>query len=215
MSTRRRFLENSFLTAGAVIAGSCHSKASTTPTGSAVTKPIVISTWDFGKAANAVAWQHLKNGKRAVDAVEQGVQVPEADPTNQSVGYGGLPDRDGFVTLDACIMDEFYNCGSVMCLQNIMHPIAVARLVMEKTPHVVLVGDGALKFALENGFKKENLFTAESEKAYEEWLKTSKYEPVMNIENKLYQKDQDPMPGGPNNHDTIGMVALDANGNMG
>jgi N4-(beta-N-acetylglucosaminyl)-L-asparaginase len=215
MSTRRRFLENSILTAGAVIAGSCQSKAASASAVTAVKKPIVISTWDFGKAANAVAWEHLKNGKRAVDAVEQGVQVPEADPTNQSVGYGGLPDRDGFVTLDACIMDEFYNCGSVMYLQNIMHPIAVARLVMEKTPHVVLVGDGALQFAMANGFKKENLFTPESEKAYKEWLKTSKYEPVMNVENKLYNKEKDPMPGGPNNHDTIGMVALDANGNMG
>lgn len=198
-----------------MIAGTPQTFARSATEAPAAVKPIVISTWDFGRAANAVAWQHLKQGKRAVDAVEQGVQVPEADPSNQSVGYGGLPDRDGHVTLDACIMDEFYNCGSVMCLENIMHPISVARLVMEKTPHVVLVGEGALQFALANGFKKEDLFTAESRKAYQEWLKTSKYEPVMNIENKLYKKENDPMPGGPNNHDTIGMVALDAKGNMG
>lgn len=215
MSTRRRFLENSVLSAGAMIAGAPQTFAKPSASATAAVKPIVISTWDFGKAANAVAWEYLRQGKRAVDAVEQGVQVPEADPTNMSVGYGGLPDRDGHVTLDACIMDEFYNCGSVMCLENIIHPIAVARLVMEKTPHVVLVGEGAQQFALANGFKKESLFTPESEKAYKEWLKTSKYEPVMNIENKMYNKENDPMPGGPNNHDTIGMIALDANGNMG
>src|SRR5688572_24159679 len=111
--------------------------------------PIVISTWDFGIAANAAAWEVLRNNGRALDAVEKGVHVPEADVKNQSVGYGGLPDRDGKVTLDACIMDEFGNCGSVAALQHIMHPISVARKVMEKTPHVMLVGDGALQFALE------------------------------------------------------------------
>jgi N4-(beta-N-acetylglucosaminyl)-L-asparaginase len=185
--------------------------------------PIVISTWDFGKAANVEAWKVLAGGGRAVDAVENGVKVPEADPTNQSVGYGGLPDRDGRVTLDACIMDDKGGCGSVMCLEYIMHPISVARLVMEKTPHVVLVGDGALQFALAQGFKKENLLTPESEKAWREWLKQAKYEPVINVENKLYKKKQSPpaafqygtMPGGLLNHDTIGMIALDAAGNVG
>ncbi len=176
--------------------------------------PIVISTWDFGKAANAAAWEILSKKGKALDAVEVGVKVPEADPTNQSVGLGGLPDRDGHVTLDACIMDEKYNCGSVMCLEHIVHAISVARMVMERTPHVVLVGDGALQFALANGFKKENLLTPESKKAWEQWLKTSKYQPVINIENKNYHKKHDEMPGGPNNHDTIGMIAMDANGDM-
>jgi N4-(beta-N-acetylglucosaminyl)-L-asparaginase len=111
-------------------------------------------------------------------------------------------------------MDDKYNCGSVMFLQNIMHPISVARMVMEKTPHIVLAGDGALQFALANGFKKENLLTPKSEKAWKEWLKTSRYEPQMNIENKLYNKETDPMPGGKDNHDTIGMVAMDDNGNL-
>jgi N4-(beta-N-acetylglucosaminyl)-L-asparaginase len=157
----------------------------------------------------------LGKGGRALDAVEAGVKIPEADPNNQSVGYGGLPDRDGHVTLDACIMDELYNCGSVMCLEHIMHPISVARLVMEKTPHVVLVGDGALQFALANGFEKINLLTPESEKAWKEWLKTSKYEPIINIENKLHKTaNEGNMPGGPNNHDTIGMIAMDASGNF-
>jgi len=168
-------------------------------------KPIVISTWDFGVAANKAAWEVLSKGGRALDAVEKGVHVPEADPDNHSVGYGGFPDRDGKVTLDACIMDESGNCGSVAGLEHIMHPISVARMVMEKTPHVFLVGDGALQFALENGFKKENLLTKSSEKAWKEWLKTAKYSPVINIEN---------MPGNQYNHDTIGMLAIDANGDI-
>ena len=178
-------------------------------------KPIVISTWDFGIAANQAAWEVLASGGRSLDAVEKGVQVPEADPKNQSVGYGGLPDRDGIVTLDACIMDELGNCGSVAALEHIMHPISVARLVMEKTPHVMLAGDGALQFALENGFKKINLLTPESEKAWKEWVKTAKYRPVMNIENKLYDKASPTrLPGNQYNHDTIGMLALDAKGNL-
>ena len=175
-------------------------------------KPIVISTWDFGIAANAAAWSILKNNGRALDAVEKGVHVPEADPKNQSVGYGGLPDRDGKVTLDACIMDEFGNCGSVAALQHIMHPISVARKVMEKTPHVMLVGDGALQFALEQGFKKVNLLTPESEKAWKEWLKKAEYKPVINIENKSFSPSK--LPGNQYNHDTIGMLAIDASGNL-
>jgi N4-(beta-N-acetylglucosaminyl)-L-asparaginase len=196
----------------------------------AVNKPIVISTWDFGKAANAAAWEVLNKQGRALDAVEAGVRIPEADPNNHSVGYGGLPDRDGYVTLDACIMDEKSNCGSVMCLENIVHPISVARLVMEKTPHIVLAGNGALEFALANGFKKENLLTPESEKIWKEWLRNSKYEPVINVENKKNSslrnlKNQNNLPGqhaldmlaatgGPFNHDTIGMLALDSHGNL-
>ena len=161
-------------------------------------KPLVLSTWNFGVAANEAAWKILSAGGRALDAVEAGVKVPEADPKVTSVGYGGLPDRDGYVTLDSCIMDENGQAGSVCCLEHIVHPVSVARMVMEKTPHVILVGEGALKFALDNGFKKENLLTPESEAAWKEWLKTSKYAPVINFEN----------------HDTIGMIAMDANGNL-
>ena len=119
--------------------------------------PVVISTWNHGIPANAAAWEILTKNGRALDAVEKGVSVTESDPKISSVGYGGLPDRDGYVTLDACIMDENLNGGSVACIEHIKNPISVARLVMEKTPHVMLVGDGALNFALENGFKKENL----------------------------------------------------------
>jgi N4-(beta-N-acetylglucosaminyl)-L-asparaginase len=161
-------------------------------------KPIVLSTWRFGIQANEAAWNVLKNNGRALDAVEAGVKIPEGDPEERSVGYGGRPDRDGRVTLDACIMDELSNIGSVGCLEFIKHPISVARAVMEKTPHVMLVGEGALRFALTQGFKKENLLTKESEKEWKEWLKTSQYKPTANIEN----------------HDTIGMIALDANGNL-
>jgi len=126
------------------------------------------------------------------------VKIPEGDPNERSVGYGGRPDRDGRVTLDSCIMDEFSNIGSVACLEHIKHPISVARAVMEKTPHVMLVGDGALQFALSQGFKKENLLVEASEKEWKEWLKTSEYLPKANIEN----------------HDTIGMIALDSHGNL-
>jgi len=161
-------------------------------------KPIVVSTWNFGLKANEAAWKILKNNGRALDAVEAGVKIPEGDPTERSVGYGGRPDRDGRVTLDACIMDEMANIGSVACLEHIKHPISVARAVMEKTPHVMLVGDGALQFALSEGFQKENLLVADSEKEWKEWLKTNEYKPVANIEN----------------HDTIGMIALDIHGNL-
>lgn len=174
--------------------------------------PIVISTWDFGIPANKEAWKILSKGGRALDAVEAGVRIPEADLNNHSVGRAGYPDRDGIVTLDACIMDEFGNCGSVAALEDIDHPISVARLVMEKTPHVMLVGDGAKQFALEMGFKKQKLLTAESEKAWKEWLKTAKYNPVINVENQLYRPDK--LPGNQYNHDTIGMLALDAQGNL-
>ncbi|MCV9933878.1 N(4)-(beta-N-acetylglucosaminyl)-L-asparaginase [Flavobacterium sp. LS1R47] len=163
-----------------------------------VKKPIVLSTWKFGIPANEAAWEVLKRKGSALDAVEAGVKIPEGDPKERSVGYGGRPDRDGRVTLDACIMDENANIGSVASLEYIKHPISVARAVMEKTTHVMLVGDGALQFALTQGFKKENLLTEESEKEWKEWLKDSKYKPIANIEN----------------HDTIGMIALDANGNL-
>lgn len=189
MSSRRQFIQK--LTVAGV-------GLSTTGNINFSNKPLVISTWNFGLAANEAAWKILNNGGRALDAVEAGAKVPEADPTETSVGYGGLPDRDGFVTLDACIMDENGNCGSVAFLQDIVHPISVARAVMEKTPHVMLVGDGALQFAVANGFRRKKLLTPESEKAWKEWSKKAEYKPVINIEN----------------HDTIGILALDQAGNV-
>lgn len=191
MKTRRDFLK--LTTFGGLIPAS-NLFAGQKP----VNKPIVLSTWNFGLAANAAAWAILSKGGKALDAVEAGAKIPEGDPNETSVGLGGLPDRDGHVTLDACIMDEQSRCGSVAFLEHIVHPISVARLVMEKTPHVMLVGEGALQFALANGFKKEKLLTKESEKAWKEWSRKSEYKPVINVEN----------------HDTIGIIALDSNGNL-
>jgi len=216
MFPRRKFLQASLLSTASLLLYKKSLASLAIEADEVSSAPIVLSTWDFGKAANAEAWKVLSAGKSVIDAVEAGVMIPEADPTNQSVGLGGFPDREGKVTLDACIMDGRLNCGSVAFLEHIVHPISVARLVMEKTPHVMLVGEGALQFALANGFEKENLLTPESEKAWRQWLKTSKYEPVINIENKVPQKvDPRQLPGGPLNHDTIGMLALDGKGGMG
>ncbi|QKJ63395.1 isoaspartyl peptidase/L-asparaginase family protein [Flavobacterium sp. M31R6] len=202
MTNRRNFLKKTAIASAAVALSSFKGIASegeeTIIDSSKVRKPIVLSTWRFGLEANEAAWEVLKKGGRALDAVEAGVRVPEGDPKERSVGYGGRPDRDGRVTLDACIMDEMSNIGSVGCLEFIKHPISVARAVMEKTPHVMLVGDGALQFALSQGFPKENLLVPDSEREWKEWLKTSEYKPIANIEN----------------HDTIGMIALDAAGNL-
>lgn len=191
MKTRRDFLKMSAM--GAMLPA-----IDSLPSSRAANSPLVISTWNFGLAANVEAWKILSKNGRALDAVEAGARVPEGDPNETSVGLGGLPDRDGKVTLDACIMDEHGNCGSVAFVQGFVHPISVARAVMEKTPHVMLVGEGAERFALANGFKKEKLLTKKSEQAWKEWLKTAQYKPVINVEN----------------HDTIGIVALDAQGNV-
>ncbi|RYZ00444.1 MAG: glycosylasparaginase, partial [Chitinophagaceae bacterium] len=176
--------------------------------------PLVISTWEQNVPANAAAWEVLSRGGSALDAVERGVQVPEDDPKDQSVGYGGFPDRDGKVTLDACIMDGAGNCGSVMFLEGIRHPIKVARLVMERSPHVQLVGEGALQFALANGFTREELLTAEAEKEWRKWLQKANYDP-MTIPRLLESKQREKQPGQSGNHDTIGMLALDRAGNLG
>ncbi len=162
-------------------------------------KPVVISTWNHGLAANEAAWKILATGGKAIDAVESGVRITESDPTGQSVGIGGRPDMTGEVTLDACIMNEHGDCGSVAYLKGIEHPISVARAVMEKTRHVMLVGDGAKEFALAQGFPEVNLLTEKSKKDWEEWkVSQRKVLPKINVEN----------------HDTIGLLALDKNGDL-
>ncbi len=161
--------------------------------------PIVISTWNHGLPANETAWKVLSKGGHSLDAVEAGVRIPEGDTKVITVGKGGVPDADGNVTLDACIMDEKGRAGSVTYLQHIVHPISVARLVMEKTPHVMLSGKGALKFALDNGFKKEKLLTPERKADWKKWKKEKrKFSNEINIEN----------------HDTIGMLAIDKDGRI-
>ena len=178
---RRTFLQTSTLL-GASLGATAKAASS---------EPLIIATWKNEKATIA-GWNKLMETGKALDGVEAGARIPEADPNDTSVGYGGYPDRDGHVTLDACIMDHVGNAGSVTFLEGIMHPISVARAVMEKTPHVMLSGAGALKFALDQGFKVENLLTESSKKAWEEWKKESKYEPVINIER----------------HDTIGLLGI-------
>jgi len=162
---------------------------------------IILSTWNHGLAANEGAWQVLSKGGSALDAVEKGVMVTEADLTNRSVGVGGRPDRDGHVTLDACIMSGDSRCGSVAFLEGLAHPINVARAVMERTQHVMLVGAGAKKFALEQGFETAKMPIPEVKKDYEKWRKENK---------DLFKKPEI----NHENHDTIGMLAIDEDGNL-
>jgi len=210
----RRGLLKASVAAPSALALGAEAAGAGEPSGVTLGRPCVISTWDFGVAANQAAWAILSKGGRALDAVEAGARVPEADLNNHSVGRAGYPDRDGHVTLDASIMDEHGNCGAVAGLEHIAHPISVARRVMEKTPHVLLVGAGALQFALEQGFPREDLLTPQSRKAWHKWLKTAHYTPVANSEVKSYGKNGLGPPGGKLNHDTIGMLAMDAAGNL-
>ena len=204
MVNRRKFLANSFLASIGLSLTGCNnesdyfssSKNNTNKTSNF--RPIAIATWNHGLEANETAWKILNQKGTALDAVEQGVRVVEADPIGTSVGIGGTPDRDGHVTLDACIMDGNGDAGAVSFLKNIMHPISVARKVMEETPHVMLTGEGALEFAKQQGFQETNLLTEASKKAWKEWCINKEYNPTVNSEN----------------HDTISQIALDSSGNL-
>ncbi|HKJ48239.1 MAG TPA: N(4)-(beta-N-acetylglucosaminyl)-L-asparaginase [Christiangramia sp.] len=195
---RRKFIERSSLSLAAIGLGSqlIPSQLFAMSSETNIT-PIAIATWNFQKAATK-AGNMLEKGENALDSVEQGVMIEESNLKNTTVGDGGAPDRDGNVTLDACIMDSNGNAGSVVYLKEIEHPVSVARKVMEETPHVMLAGEGALQFAIQQGFKRKNLLTPESEKAWKEWLKNKEYKPIINIEN----------------HDTIGMLCMDKNGDI-
>jgi len=205
MTDRRKFIKTTAL-GGAALSLGIIGCADDKKQESVVTKEsqpifkggLVLSTWDAGISANSAAWQALQQGGKALDMAEKGVNDTEANLTNLSVGLGGLPDRDGHTTLDACIMNSDGMAGSVMFLEHIKHPASVARKVMEKTPHVQLVGEGAYKFAIEEGFPHDDFKSDEAQRAYEEWLKTSEYKPIVNIEN----------------HDTIGLLAMDTNGDI-
>jgi N4-(beta-N-acetylglucosaminyl)-L-asparaginase len=226
---RRKFLHLSALTAPLLTAGRSFANGL-----EGTAKPVVISTWDSGMAVNAEAWKILSIKGSALDAVEAGA-IHIENEINCCVGLGGYPDRDGIVTLDSCIMDHLANCGAVAGIERIKHPVSVARKVMEKTPHVILVGAGAQQFALENGFALESSeLSDDAKKAYAEWLKKSDYKPVINIENlpaspspelqrskagKAGKKQNGPFApnffeDGTANHDTMGLVALDLNGNL-
>ena len=182
-------------------------------------KPVVVSTWDSGIRANAAAWKVLSVKGKAIDAVEAAARSAE-DESSCCVGLDAYPDRDGIVTLDASMMDEKANCGSVSFLQNIKHPISVARKLMETTPHVLLSGDGAKKFAMDNGFRVEpGKLSPESEKAWRDWLKKSEYKPSVNIENQKPVGEMSRFAphffeDGSANHDTMGTIALDAKSDL-
>ena len=215
MIDRRKFIHTSAFTSFAALFAN---KVQAIPSQEIITgKPVVISTWDAGIAANKAAWEVLSKKGKAIDAVEKGVMVTE-DSQNCCVGLGANPDRDGFVTLDASIMDDKFNCGSVAFLERIKHPISVARRVMEKTPHVMLVGAGAQQFAVAEGFPlEEQKLSEDAKKAYENWLKKSEYKPpAINVENKQGHGPFAPakLENGEWNHDTIGMVAMDSFGNL-
>ncbi len=213
MNNRRSFLSKALLALPVLSSSRAFAQG--------VTKPIVVSTWDSGIPVNEAAMRVLQHKEgRALDAVEQGARYIE-DQVNCCVGLGGNPDRDGYVTLDACIMDEHMNCGGVAFMEDIKHPISVARKVMESSPHVLLVGEGARDFALKNGFTTEpKKLSEDAEDAYRKWLEKSEYKPVKNIEleqNKALKNG----PFAPNrledgsfNHDTMGLVALDQAGNL-
>mgnify|MGYP002527895929 CR=1 FL=1 len=202
---RRNFIKNASLTGVGIAVGSTLASCTKSSSGEKKTiipttkasLPLVIATWDV-KNATTKAWKVINNGGNSIDAVEQGCMIEEANEKGQSVGKGGLPDRDGNVTLDACIMNKHGNCGSVVYLQNITHAVSVARKVMEDTPHVMLAGKGAEQFAVSIGLKRENLLTDASKKAWENWKVKSEYKPIINIEN----------------HDTIGILAIDKNGDI-
>jgi L-asparaginase/N4-(beta-N-acetylglucosaminyl)-L-asparaginase len=200
MTNRRQFLKMASVGPVAVAAGKPDFERAADTRSVTPSKPVIVSTWNHGLAANDAGWTVLASGGRALDAVETAVRVVEADPDVRTVGYGGLPDRTGQVTLDACIMNESGDCGSVAYLQEIMHPISVARLVMEKTPHVMLVGAGAQQYALQNGFIKQNLLTEQSKRDWEEWMRSdpAPTKADINVEN----------------HDTIGTLALDTEGRL-
>lgn len=201
-SSRRKFLQDATVLASALGIGSWWNRAwseNRIPVPPAATgEAVMVSTWNHGMLANDAGFEALNATGQALDMIEAGARLVEADAEGLSVGIGGLPDRDGHVTLDACIMDHTQNAGSVCFVQDVAHPITLARNVMEDTPHVMLAGAGAEQYARELGMPKTELLTEQARKAWENWRKTSDYKPVINIEN----------------HDTIGLLALDHEGRL-
>jgi len=189
----------------------CSARANGKGSEAANGKPIMISTWVTGLQTNKIGWPILHDNKgSAMDAIEAAGRWME-DQQNCCVGLGGNPDRDGIVTLDACVMDHQYRCGGVAALERIQHPITVARQVMEYTPHVLLVGAGAQQFALEKGHKLESgELSQTAADTYRQWLEEKEYEPVINIENSVPKR----LPNGEFNHDTMAMLGIDDQGHV-
>ncbi|HEX8911537.1 MAG TPA: N(4)-(beta-N-acetylglucosaminyl)-L-asparaginase [Humisphaera sp.] len=158
-------------------------------------QPVLITTWPFGGPANEAAWPILAAGGPALDATIAGATYCEADETVDNVGFGGLPDASGRVSLDACVMDHRGRCGGVACVRRVLHVAQVARRVMERTKHVLLVGPDADRFAIEQGFPEQDLLSPAAAARYQEWLAAN----------------PKPPPGG---HDTITLLGLDRAGHL-
>ncbi len=171
--------------------------------------PLILSTWSFGQRANVAGWEVLSNGGNSLDAVEAVCRDAESDLTNRTVGRGGRPDASGEVSLDASVMLSPARRGAVAYIRKFEHPVSIARAVMEHTPHVLLVGEGAERFARERGFETAELLSEESRREWEEWR----------------SQQTKPGPSGPGpaivpniedqkSHDTIGVLAIDAKGEL-
>jgi isoaspartyl peptidase/L-asparaginase-like protein (Ntn-hydrolase superfamily) len=189
--------------------------------------PIILSTWTFGQIANAAGWPVLKRGGKSIDAVEQACIAVESDPQVDSVGIGGTPDADGNVTLDGSIMLSPEKCAGVGCIRHYAHPVSIARKVMERTTHKLLVGEGAEKFAAANGFKKEKLLTKEARDWWKKWKadpqrhnfhRTSANRPnreEARLRNRVGAASAAaPRRKSPKSHDTVGVLAIDSNGTI-
>jgi len=201
MIGRRKFLKSSILSTSLLLPAKLVKAGQVIKASSERTKhkPLILSTWNHGMAANDRAWEILHTSGNLIDAVEEGVKITEADMSNLSVGLQGLPDREGIVTLDASIMKGDGSCGSVAFVRQVKHPITLARKVMEETPHVFLSGEGARQFAISQGMPlEEEKLSPAAEKEFQKWKETSLYKPIINIEN----------------HDTIGIIGLDSNGKL-
>ena len=167
-------------------------------------QPLFIATWKFGLPACIRSLETLNKTVSVLDAIEMGIRVVEADATVDSVGVGGAPNANGIVQLDACIMDgATHRAGSVAALENFPHPISVARRVMEKTKHVMLVGAGAAAFATEQGFERQVLLTEKQKKRWQDW----KAQQSKETESRA-------VLAVPPNHDTIALLGIDSNGNI-
>lgn len=211
MNNRRSFLYKLAGLGASMPFISSISQARTSPTRKKAKFPIILTSRgeDWGKKTLKPAWKKLKETGSILDAIEAGAHITELDPEDMSVGYGGLPNEDGIVTLDASIMyGPTHNCGSVSALEGIKTPSSVARLVMERTDHMMLVGEGAQQFAIAHGFQVENLLT---EKARLAWLRWKE---------NLSDRD-DWLPPADGNYEprkrptgTINVIGIDENGDI-